>query len=301
VAVPLNPGQAPAAAALAARLRLGLLADHPAAVAALDAALVDRDGARADLWLKVDTGYGRAGVRWDRPGDLAALAGAAAAAPGLNTAGLLTHAGQTYAAAGPDEVRRRFAESRARLLGARDALAEAGVGPLPVSAGDTPGCSLSPELAGLDEIRPGNFVFFDLMQLGLGACGADDLAVAVACPVVSVHPDRNEAVLHGGAAHLSREFLPGPDGPVFGLPARWTGAGWGAPLPGAALVALSQEHARLRVDDPALRDALAPGMMLPVLPVHSCLTADLFPDYLTLDGRRLPRRRTNDPPPAGKS
>ena len=40
---------------------------------------------------------------------------------------------------------------------------------------------------------------------------------------------------------------------------------------------------------PAARDlaALKPGDLVAVLPIHSCLTADLLKEYLTLDGRRI--------------
>jgi len=75
------------------------------------------------------------------------------------------------------------------------------------SYGDTPSCSLADELNDFDEIRPGNFVYYDLMQYQLGACTFDDIAVVVACPVVSVYPQRNELILYGGAVHLSNEHL----------------------------------------------------------------------------------------------
>jgi hypothetical protein len=38
---------------------------------------------------------------------------------------------------------------------------------------------------GATEIRPGNFVFYDLMQQNIGACSIDDIALRVLCPVIS--------------------------------------------------------------------------------------------------------------------
>ena len=59
----------------------------------------------------------------------------------------------------------------------------------------------------VDELRPGNFVFYDLMQEEIGACTLDDIAVAMACPVVAVHPDRMQWIIYGGAIHFSKDFL----------------------------------------------------------------------------------------------
>ena len=75
------------------------------------------------------------------------------------------------------------------------------------SYGDTPSCSLADNFEGFDEIRPGNFVYYDVMQYHIGSCSLDEIAVAVACPVVAIHPERNEVVIYGGAVHFSKEFI----------------------------------------------------------------------------------------------
>jgi hypothetical protein len=36
------------------------------------------------------------------------------------------------------------------------------------------------------------------------------------------------------------------------------------------------------------------GDLLVILPVHFCLTADLYRSYLTLDGKKIERRQSND-------
>lgn len=291
VALPFNPLGVESAAALAGRIDLGLLAagvDSAEAVAAV--------GARAPVraWIKVDTGYGRAGIGWDDPGAVAGTAAALDGAPGVRFSGLLTHAGHSYGQSGPDRVRGVWSETIARLREAGAAVEKALGAPCPLSAGDTPGCSLAADLSGPDELRPGNFVFYDLMQERLGACSAADIAVAAACPVIGLRPGRREALLHGGAVHLSKEFLPeAGGGRCFGRAARWTGDGWSGPLP-AAVTSLSQEHGVLKVEDDDLWAELKVGSALPILPVHSCLTADLHPRYLAADGRTIGKRRSND-------
>jgi D-serine deaminase-like pyridoxal phosphate-dependent protein len=289
LAIGANPRELPAYDDLAARIRLGLCADHPDTVAALAAGLRHP----VDLWLEVDTGQGRSGVPVADHGRLLALARAVAAAPVLRWAGLLTHAGHTYHA-GPDHAAQVFAATRSALRRARAALALAGLPGGAISVGDTPGCAAAPDWRGVDEVRPGNFVFFDLMQLTAGACEADDLACAVAAPVIGCYPDRGEVVLHAGAVHLSRDALGGPDGPVFGQLLSLGPHGFGDLVPGCPVKALSQEHATVRATDQHARRTLArlaPGDLLLVAPVHSCLACEQFGSYRTCGGETLTRYR----------
>jgi len=271
---------------LAGRIRLGLLAESPETVAALARGLRHP----VDLWLKVDTGSGRTGLAWDQPAALIELARQAAALPSLRLRGLLTHAGQTYTAPGPAGAAALFATSAARINQVRAALQAAGLGPLLVSVGDTPGCSALDRFEGADEIRPGNFVFYDAKQYLAGACRFEEVAVALACPVVALHPERGEAVLYGGAIHLSNDALAWQDGRAHALAALPEGAGWGQPLPGCAVTRLSQEHGILSMPPEQLA-RLRVGDLVCLIPAHSCLTAQAMGRYLTLDGHWIEMMR----------
>ncbi len=76
-----------------------------------------------------------------------------------------------------------------------------------ISLGDTPGCTIADDFYSVDEIRPGNFVFFDLVQNSIGSAGIDEIAAVLVCPVVAVHKKRNEIIIYGGGVHLSKESL----------------------------------------------------------------------------------------------
>jgi len=285
LAFPLDPRALGRLRDLAERVRLGVVVDCRQAAAALAA-----DGGRLQPWLKVDVGYGRAGVRWDAPDALVATL-EPLRAQGPRPVGLLTHAGHSYHAEDADAVRRIHAEQRARLQAAGEILAAAGWDGLELSVGDTPCCTLGEDFSGLDEMRPGNFVFHDLQQAALGVCTLDDIAVAVACPVVGCEPEQGRALLHGGAVHLSRDRVVWRGTEVYGLhaPAWPTGPG-GLPEDaeaGAVLAGLSQEHGVLQ--GTADRLPLWGGVAV-LLPPHSCLAADLYGGYLTLDGDRLDGR-----------
>ena len=279
IAFPVNPREVDEIRALAERLDLGVLVESPEVARQLDCRL--RVAVRT--WLKVDTGYGRTGIPYHEHARLQETASAVASSDHLRLCGLLTHGGDSYHAADAVEAARRFDASRMRLLAAAAVLRAEHPG-LRLSVGDTPGCVAAEDFAGIDEIRPGNFVFHDVMQLRRGSCDAGDIAVALACPVVAVHPAREEAVIHGGAVHLSSERLAAAgEDPIFGLVAPLRADGWDTPIHGAAVVRLSQEHGVVRLPARSLR-GLRAGDLLAILPIHSCLTAECARGYRSLDG-----------------
>jgi len=287
IAFPVNVLEADGLARLASRCRLGLLVESPDILARLDRALARP----VDLWVKVDVGCHRAGIDWGDRGLLVRTCREAARRPRLRLRGLLTHNGRTYAARTLSALARVHAEAMRKMRRARDVLAAAGFHGLEISVGDTPSCTRLDDFDGADEIRPGNFVLFDAMQLELGTCRETDIAAAVACPVVAAHPARNEVVIYGGAVHLSKEsFTARGAGPFYGRVCRPRGRGWGPVMPGTLVAWLSQEHGIIRTTTREL-ERIKAGDVLFVLPVHSCLTVDLFGEYIGLDGRRIPTIR----------
>lgn len=273
---------------LAGRIELGLTIDAPATLSALVSGLRQP----VTIWIEIDTGHGRGGVRWDDSSALIDLVRCVVQAGAVTLGGLLTHGGHSYASDSQAAAATTFATVRRRLQASRATLREAGLPSGILSAGDTPGFAASEDWSGLDEARPGNFVFFDLMQLAAGVCTQADLACAVACPVIGVYPERHEALVHAGAVHLSLESLPSDrsHGRLLGI----DGDGFATLLEGWSVGALSQEHGRLvALTDTARRELadLQPGDLVLIAPVHACLTCEQFDRYWTLDGQELPRYR----------
>ena len=278
IAFLLNPLEAGRIERLADRMaarggRLGVTVDSVAAAEAaanLKVAAGKDVDFRIDVWIKVDTGYGRTGIRWDAADDLERVL---ATAP--RPAGLLTHPGHSYAARSRAQLLEIHARTVARLAAAADGR------DLKLSVGDTPCCSVVDRFDGIDEIRPGNFVFYDLMQLETGSCTADQMAVAAVCPVVGIYPDRRQVVVHGGAVHLSRESLTSGERRIYGklgvldLPPGGQKAGLGVVIADAPVVSLSQEHGVLEMPSRLVRE-LEIGDLVVLWPVHSCLMSDLL-------------------------
>ncbi|MBU8870936.1 MAG: alanine racemase [Gemmatimonadales bacterium] len=255
------------------------------------------------VWIKIDTGYGRTGVAWNQTSQLVTIS--RKLGPQQSPTGLLTHSGTTYGAESVVQIAAIHEKSVQRMNAARDAMtSNNAVGNLLLSIGDTPSCNVVDRFENVDEIRPGNFVFHDLMQLQIGSCSPGDLAVAVACPVVGiypgvgsgVHPDRTKIVIHGGAVHFSKESLKAPDGNRFfgrlGTISPSNPPTMKRILDQTPVVALSQEHGEIEIESgefSRLAGNLEIGDLVLIWPIHSCLTCDLNSEFTTLSGK-LSRR-----------
>src|SRR5690554_522503 len=202
IAIPLNPRELPAIQALAQQAKLTLTLEHEDALA-----YVAEITTPVQLMLEVDTGYGRTGFDWRQHARIAAVIKAAQATPNIERIGLMVHSGHSYGAQGETAIAAVHTESTARLNELMAALTKLVQVPLWVSVGDTPTCSRMDNFPGAHEIRPGNYVFYDMQQKMIGACDWSDIALAMACPVIGRYPERNEVVVHGGAVHFSKDWV----------------------------------------------------------------------------------------------
>jgi D-serine deaminase-like pyridoxal phosphate-dependent protein len=280
VAFPVNWREIDSVNTLAARLRLHLLVDSEETVQFLRQHLTHN----VHIWVDIDTGYRRTGVRWNDSERILGIVQAIAASSQLSFDGLLTHTGQAYYARSKAQVMDIHRDTIQKMKRARDDLTSQGFGVTELSIGDTPCCSLVDDLSDADEIRPGNFVMYDLTQWHIGACQEHDIAVALVCPVVAKYPDRNEITIYGGAVHLSRDSVPHEDSTqTFGYVAPLTDKGWGPLNKNVYLSRLSQEVGTIKATDEFLQHVRV-GSVLAVLPVHSCMTISAMRRYNTIDG-----------------
>jgi D-serine deaminase-like pyridoxal phosphate-dependent protein len=202
----------------------------------------------------------------------------------LRINGILTHSGHSYKKRGASEVEEVFNETVMRMKSVLPLMKEEWQ---MVSVGDTPGCSIVNNFTGVDEIRPGNFVFYDLMQINIGSCRKEQVAVAVACPVVDRIKERQELIIYGGGVHLSKDSLTLPDGrTVYGMAVHLTENGWIFPESESWVRSISQEHGIISAS-PGFFNETAIGNLIGIIPVHSCMTADLLRTYHTTEGRTI--------------
>jgi D-serine deaminase-like pyridoxal phosphate-dependent protein len=230
-------------------------------------------GTGASVLIEIDSGHHRTGVR---PADAGPLARAAQDL-GLTVDGVFTFPGHGMAHAAdaaPAEVRAAAArDQETALAGAAASLREAGIEPTIVSGGSTPTAGFASP-GEINELRPGVYVFNDAMQVALGSCGIEDVALAAAATVVSV-PAPDRFVLDAGSKVLGAD--PNAWSPGYGLVPAY---------PGSKVVQLSEHHAVVQLPE----GVTAPqhGDRVAIIPNHVCNAVNLAAELVIVrDGQHV--------------
>jgi len=257
----------------AATVRIVL--DSEASLGLLNSALNKNDSFKSllcpiSVFLKVDCGYHRAGVDPEaNPEGALALAKAISGGPNTSLFGLYAHSGNAYNTGTALSGAATVAQTESSRIAAFAAiLRDEGVTFEVVSVGSTPSCMAAESMpAGVTEMHPGNFLFFDLQQVDSGACASSDVSVAVLSRVIGVYPLRNEILIDAGGTAVHKD-----PGGVHG---------WGAVEghPDLCLLRMSQECTVVGLAPEAphgakpLQERFQVGGLLRVTPNHSCMTA----------------------------
>lgn len=279
LAFPYNPRESEAVSSLAKKAQLSVLIESEESLNHLKRYVNHPVG----YYIKIDVGTHRTGIDARNKKLIKSLIDLSD--KHVLYRGFLAHAGHTYGCTDYDSIKWIADGSAKVLLELKDALGGM------ISYGDTPSCSLIDDLSFCDEIRPGNFIFYDWMQHEIGSCSVDDIAVCLACPVVAIHEERNEVVVYGGAVHLSKESLGDMKTKSFGKAVPLSPKGWEPTIIGN-VSRISQEHGIITLNDEWLTHVKI-GDLIGVIPVHSCLTADLQGHYMSTSGERLDKMTKN--------
>jgi D-serine deaminase-like pyridoxal phosphate-dependent protein len=282
---PLHPINAERVVDLLDRTRLSFIIDHWD-VARGWSDVMQRDGREVEVLVKVDVGTHRCGIDPARP-DAAELVARVAALPGLRFRGLLSHAGHGYAARSEAELR-AVAEAEAETMGSLSERVRAlGVDVEEVSVGATPTARFVADQPGITELRPGNYIYFDRTQVGLGSAAWDDCALTVLARVVS-KPAADRIILDSGSKTLTNDLARGfAPLPGYGAVLQSIG-GVQAPDETLLIERLSEEHAAVRVSGGVHR--LEPGDLVRVVPNHSCVVSNLVDAAWLVDGADVVER-----------
>ena len=229
--------------------------------------------------IELDLGNHRSGLEINQHDEISELLRLIGSNANFEFTGFYAHPGHTYTARSKEEVMEIYDDIIRQLETLK---VHYGHEPgFSITIGDTPGCTIAEDFGPVEEISPGNFVFYDAMQVNIGSCSYEDIAIVVACPVVGKNPERNELLIHGGAVHFSKEVLKDADGTEhFGKLAIPTDSGWEGQIPGAYLKAISQEHGIVHCPVDFINQFNI-GDMVYIYPAHSCLAADLMKSYVT--------------------
>ncbi len=274
LAIPLNIREWPRILALASRIQLNLVIDSEAV---LD--LIPDSRFPMSIFIKIDAGYHRTGIPADDLTRIEILVHKIRSS-GFEFAGFITHAGHSYSCRSHSEIRALHEAQLRQLIPLKRF---GGI----LSIGDTPTLTVSEHFTGIDEIRPGNFIFYDMKMVQISACTPEQIAVCMVAPVISTHPDRNEVIINAGSVHFSKDsFVDDAGQQRFGQVVKLTDSGWGDVIDGAYVRSLCQEHGFVTGPSEYIH-SLKIGDLVGVLPIHSCLTADCMGEFLTLSRDRF--------------
>jgi D-serine deaminase-like pyridoxal phosphate-dependent protein len=282
-AVPIEPGKFAEAIELVKNgLGLSLITDDLEIPNQLNE-IARREGVTIDVCLKVDCGYHRCGVEpnsklaLEIPRRLSTLSH-------LRFGGILTHAGHSYHCKSKEELLAVAQQERDSMLELASRLRAAGIEVPTISIGSTPTITNVDHLNGIDEIRPGNYIFFDAFQATLGSCSFEDCALTVLAAIIHRDHSRQKVILDAGAIALSKDR---------GAVDIDSSCGYGRVLDlagndlGMSVASVSQEHGELSTADEATFAKLKVGTRVRVVANHSCLTAAQHSHYNILDGDQL--------------
>lgn len=233
------------------------------------------------ILLEVDTGLSRTGIGLEKA---RLMAEEITRMPFLELIGIYTYRGallgEIKGITERDmwETIEKQGRSEAELMGklAVD-LRKSGFNIKVVSAGSTPTARSSVSVPGLTEIRPGTYVFNDVMQVKLGACNWKDCAAKVLVTVVS-RPTQERAIIDGGSKVFAGDVKPDTQ------PLNIKGFGTviamnGQPREDILFERMTEEHGMLKLFGSAACN-LKVGERLLIIPNHICTTVNLFDDLL---------------------
>jgi len=268
-------------------VRLTVLVESVAGAAALARHGIERRHVH-EVMIEIDTDGHRSGVR---PDDTVlneiARALRTERGGGARLAGVMTHAGSSYALDTPEALARMAEQERSGCVRAAGRLRAAGHPCERVSVGSTPTALSARALDGVTEVRAGVYVFFDLVMAGVGVCSRDEIALSVLCSVIGHREDAGWVITDGGWMAMSRDRGTQKQRRDFGYGAVCDLHGH--PIEALAFDDANQEHGVLHWTgdgnvDLARRFPL--GTQLRILPNHACSTAAQFDRYsVLLDGK----------------
>jgi D-serine deaminase-like pyridoxal phosphate-dependent protein len=222
-----------------------------------------------EVWIKVNSGLNRCGVEAGEEAVL--LAKAIMTHSKLKLGGIFTHAGHSYAAKTYKEIENIGLQEGLAVVESAKKCEQAGI-PIPVrSVGSTPTYKIAGKVPGITEIRPGNAVFFDAIQVGLGVTNADNCALTLLASVVGVYKDR--IIFDTGSKSLCLDK---------GAHGNQTVRGFGHIIghPEVNIERLSEEHGvgvLLKETNLKLNDKVQ------IIPNHACTVVNLFDEYVVHD------------------
>jgi D-serine deaminase-like pyridoxal phosphate-dependent protein len=217
--------------------------------------------------IEVDSGLGRCGVPFGRKA--VKLAKELLSLKGLKLEGLMTHEGHLYHV--KNKRRRIVLAQRAmkRYVETASEIRKAGIDVPIVSCGSTPTATTVMHCAGITEIQPGNYVFYDLNQVELGAAKIDDCAQRVLSTVISV-PSPTRCVVDVGTKAFCHDLCRFPKS-LEALDIK--------------PIQIHEEHLTLKINP--RRTQFRVGDRIHFIPYHACTATNMHEEIQVIKGSEV--------------
>jgi D-serine deaminase-like pyridoxal phosphate-dependent protein len=269
------------AIALAGKIpRLILAVDSEDGAKALSAAAKEA-GVTFEVRLEIDTGAGRTGIPMEEAPQLALKV---SRMPNLNLTGIYTFKSLLYQGLPTEDNEAAGREEGEMMAAAADAIRAAGVDIKDISAGSSPTGAAVAKTGLVTEIRPGTYVFKDVMQLAERVAEPDELAVRYAATVVSVSHD-GYAVIDGGTKTFPSDV------PLNTPPGNYPGYAIVEGMPWLRLSRMNEEHGIITSESGPT--GLRVGQVITLLPVHVCTAVNMQNYIYLLDGGKLTKQKVD--------
>lgn len=220
---------------------------------------------QVDVWMKVNSGLDRCGVE---PEEAVNVAKHVKKMPAVSLQGIYTHAGHSYAATSQEKLEEIARAEAEAVLASTDVCEKAGIPIKHRSVGSTPTYQLSGAVDGITEVRPGNAVFFDMVQVGLGVATVTNCALSVLSSVASIKSNR--IVIDAGSKTLNLDKGAHGNESVVGH-------GYIKEHPELTIERLSEEHGVIPISGEVPNIQITDK--LTIIPNHACPVVNLFDHY----------------------
>ena len=241
----------------------------------VSAEMLSKAASHAGLTIHVlaefDVGLGRVGVQ---PGhEIVELARAIDALPALRLGGVAFYPGHIKAL--DEEGFQALDRLSATVEQVVEDFDHAGLCREIVSGGSTPTLFHSHRVKGMNEIRPGTYIFYDRNCVACGACQLEHCAASILVTVVSTARQNGMMIDGGSKTFFSDRLVTGEDA-YFGHLIE---------APGARFFRMNEEHGYVDLAAAARRFAI--GDRVRVIPNHICVAMNLHEQVYGVRGEEV--------------
>ena len=257
------------------KINISIGVDHLEQINLINKIFTD-PGHPLNILIEINCGLNRCGVE---PGiQLIDLAKHVIKEPGLQLKGIFTHAGQVYRVHSLSEVQKIAEHEGSIMQKAKNLLKTHGITIKTVSAGSTPTAKYAAANPDVNEIRPGNYVFFDYSQIKLKSCTLAECSLFILATVIS-QPHKQKVVIDAGSKSLSLDQ--GAQGSKmiknYGKLLNIDGE----------IVQLAEEHGMIHLTKPQQIEIGSPVL---IIPNHACSVSNLFDYYYLIEDNKIIKR-----------